>query len=389
MALSGIDFTVVLIYLVGILIIGFYFKKFVHSSEDYFLGGKMLPFWAIGMSLVVTDIGAVDFVGAAGQAYRYGIVVANFDWLGSVPGMILAAFIFIPYYWRSGVYTIPEYMGRRYNKGVRSLEAIIWVLFMAFDLGIIFWASALLLNTLMGWSMDVSILVTAGIIGVYTIMGGLSAVVMTDVVQLIIMYLGGGLILGLGLYEVGGWSGLVEKVTNVGPAFQDHFSLILPADTATPYPWTGILFGLTFVLANAYWIGNQGIVQRTLGAKDEWNAKAGVLLGAVLKVFIPVLVIIPGIIAIAVDPNIADGDQAVPMLIKRMLPPGLTGLVFAGFFAGLMSSVDSALNSTATLFTKDIYETFFVKKSFGSPLFNRWPDGHARNPANSALSPLR
>lgn len=363
MALAGIDYVIVLIYLVGILIMGFYFKKFVHSSEDYFLGGKMLPFWAIGMSLVVTDIGAVDFVGLSGQAYRYGIVVANFDWLGSVPGMILAAFIFIPYYWRAGVYTIPEYLGKRYNNWVRSIEAIIWVLFMVFGLGIIFWASAILLNTLMGWPMDVSILVTAGVIGVYTILGGLSAVVMTDVVQLIIMYLGGALILGLGLYHVGGWSALVEKITSLGPGYQNHFTLILPADTKTPYPWTGILFGLTFVLANAYWIGNQSMVQRTLGAKDEWSAKAGVLWGAVLKVFIPVLVLFPGLIALAIDPNIANGDQAVPMLIKKMLPPGLTGLIFAAFFAGLMSSVDSTLNSTATLFTKDIYELFIVKKA--------------------------
>ncbi|MBN2088783.1 sodium/solute symporter [candidate division KSB1 bacterium] len=363
MALSGIDYVIVLVYLFGILLLGFFFKKFVHSQEDFFLGGKNFPFWAIGMSLVVTDIGAVDFVGAAGQAYRYGIVVANFDWLGSVPGMILAAFIFIPYYWRAGIYTIPEYLGRRFNIYVRTIEALIWILFLAFNLGIVFRASALLLNAMMGWSIELSIWVTAVVVGIYTVSGGLSAVVMTDVVQLIIMYLGGFVILGLGFYQIGSWSNLVEKITSLGPAYQNHFTMVLPANTTTPYPWTGILFGLTFVLANAYWIGNQTIAQRALGAKDEWNAKAGLLFGAILKTFIPVLVIFPGIIALALFPNIVDGDQAIPIMLKNLLPPGLTGLIFAAFFAGLMSTVDSVLNSAATLFTKDIYEVFIKKNA--------------------------
>lgn len=359
--LSGIDYAIVIAYLVGILILGFYFRRFVHSSKDYFLGGKLMPFWAIGMSLVVSDIGAVDFVGAAGQAYRYGVVVANFDWVGCVPAMILAAFVFVPYYWKAGVYTIPEYLGRRYNDYVRTAEAMIWIIFQAFSLGIIFWASAILLNTLMGWPKSVSILITAGITGLYTVFGGLAAVIMTDVVQMIIMYIGAAAILILGLMEVGGWSGLTEKVYALGPEYRNHFDLILPADTPTPYPWTGILFGLTFVLANAYWIGNQTIVQRCLGAKSEWHAKASMLWGAFLKLFIPILVMFPGLIALVIHPGLEDGDKAVPLLIRDILPPGLTGLLFAAFFAGLMSSVDSNLNSTATLWTKDIYERFIKK----------------------------
>lgn len=359
--IAGIDYVIVIAYLGGILLLGIYFRKFVHTSQDYFLGGKLMPFWAIGMSLVVSDIGAVDFVGAAGQVYRYGVAVANFDWIGCVPAMILAAFVFVPYYWKSGVYTIPEYLGRRYNDYVRTAEALIWVVFLAFGLGIIFWASAILLNTLMGWPITVSIVLTATIVGLYTIFGGLAAVVMTDVVQMIIMYVGAAALLILGLISVGGWEGLVAKVTAMGPEYQNHFSLILPADTKTPYPWTGILFGLTFVLANAYWIGNQTIVQRCLGAKDEWHAKASMLWGAFLKLFIPILVMFPGLIAVVIHPGLEDGDRAVPLMVRDLLPPGLTGLLFAAFFAGLMSSVDSTLNSTATLWTKDIYERFIQK----------------------------
>jgi solute:Na+ symporter, SSS family len=359
--LHGIDYLVVLTYMTGILLLGLYFRKFVHSSEDYFLGGKTLPFWAIGMSIVVSDIGALDFIGLSGHAYRYGISPANFDWLGSVPAMILAAFIFIPYFWKAGVYTIPEYLGRRYNHWVQLIGALTWITFFAFNLGVMFWASSIMLESLMGWNVWVSIILTASIVGLYTILGGLTAVIMTDVIQMIVMFVGGFAVLFLGYYAVGGWEALVEQISSMGEGHQNHFELILPADTGTPYPWTGILFGLTFVMANAYMIGNQAVVQRCLSAKSEWDAKASMLFAAFLKMFIPMVVLIPGMFAIVLIPGLEDGDQAFPMLIKKLLPPGLGGLLFAAFFAGLMSSIDSVLNSTATLWTKDIYQKYIYK----------------------------
>jgi len=319
--LTGIDYFVVIAYLIGMLLLGLYFRKFVHSSTDFFLGGRMLPFWAIGMSIVVSDIGAIDFVGIAGQSYRYGISVGNFDWIGSVPAMLLGAFIFIPCFWKSRLYTIPEYLGRRYNDYVRTIASLTWIVFFAFDLGIIFWASAVLLDTLMGWPKSVSIIATATVVGLYTFCGGLTAVVMTDVVQMIIMFVGGGAVVFLGFFKVGGWSGLVEKISAMGPAYQDHFNLILPVDTKTPFPWTGILFGLTFVMANAYMIGNQAIVQRCFSAKNEWHAKASMIFGAFLKMLIPILVLFPGLIAIILHPQLEDGDEALPTLIRTLLPP--------------------------------------------------------------------
>ncbi len=146
--LSGIDYLVVIVYMVGMVLLGLYLRKFVHSAGDYFLSGKTLPFWAIGMSIVATDIGLMDFIGVSGQAYRYGIAVGNFDWLGSVPAMLLAAFIFVPYFWKAGLYTIPEYLGRRYNDYVRTVASLTWIIFFAFDLGIMFWASGVLLKAL-------------------------------------------------------------------------------------------------------------------------------------------------------------------------------------------------------------------------------------------------
>ena len=356
--LNGIDYLIVLLYFAGILFMGFYFKRFIHSSSDYFLAGKMLPFWAIGMSIVVTDIGAVDFIGLTGQAYRHGVVVANFDWIGSVPAMILAALVFVPYYWRAGVFTIPEYLGRRYNVYVRTIHAASWLLIIMLNLGIMLWATGVMLSELMGWSIMTSILVTAVIVGLYTILGGLSAVVMTDVIQLVIMFIGGLSVLILGLWQLGGWGAMMDKIHAMGPEYGDFFNLIISPTKDTPYPWTGILFGLALVLAPAYFIANQTIVQRSLGAKDEWNAKASVLWGSFLKMFIPVLFVFPGLIAMGLFPGLEDGDRAFPYMIKQLLPPGMTGLVFAAFFAGLMSSVDSALNSAATIWTKDIYERF-------------------------------
>ncbi len=359
--LHGIDYFVVIAYLIGILFLGYYFKTFVSSSEDYFLGGKSLPFWAIGMSIVVSDIGALDFVGVSGQAYRYGISPGNFDWIGSVPAMLLGAFIFIPYFWKAGVYTIPEYLGKRYNDSVRTIASLTWIIFFAFDLGVLFWASAVFLEALMGWPIWVSIFITAGVVGLYTYFGGIAAVVMTDVVQMVIMFVGGFTLVFLGFYHVGGWEGLVDKISAMGPTYQNHFDLIQPTNTESPFPWTGILFGLTFVMANAYMIGNQAVVQRCLTAKNEWHAKASMIFAAFLKMLIPVLVLFPGLVAIVLLPGLEDGDQALPLMIKKLLPPGLIGLMFSAFFAGLMSSIDSMLNSTATLWTKDIYEKFIKK----------------------------
>jgi SSS family solute:Na+ symporter len=359
--LSGIDYFVVIMYLVGILVLGLYFARFVHSADDFFLSGKSLPFWAVGMSIVATDISAMDFVGVAGQSYRFGVSVGNFDWLGSVPAMLLAAFIFVPYFWKAGLYTIPEYLGRRYNDGVRAVASMTWIIFFALDLGVLFWATAVMLEPLMGWEPWLSILVTAIVVGLYTFLGGLTAEVMNDVVQMIVMFVGGATVVVVGLYHAGGWGGLTDKIAAMGDAYRNHFELVQPADTKTPFPWTGILFGLTLVMSNAYMIGNQAIVQRCLAAKSVWHAKASMLAGAFFKMFIPMLVMFPGLIALAMYPGIEDGDQAFPTLVKNLLPPGLRGLLFAGLLAGLMSTIDSILNSTATLWTKDVYQRFLKK----------------------------
>ena len=359
MSIGGIDLFIVVAYLIAIPIFGVYFRKFVKTEEDYFLAGKMLPWWVISMSIIGTNIGAYDYMGAAGGAYRFGIAQANYEWIGAVPAMILSALLFVPYYWKAGVYTVPEFLGMRYNLAVRVIQALLWGSFLACVLGVFFWAAGLMLNEYLGIPIWVSLILTAVIVGVYTVTGGLAAVAMTDVVQLLVMFIGGIALTVLGLWTVGGWSALVDSIV---PTHPTHFDLFLPLSDPT-IPWLGMILGLAFVLSPAWWCCHQAIIQRTLGARSEWDAKAGMLFAAFPKMFIPVLVVLPGLLALSLNPNLVgpEMDRAFPWLIRNLLPAGLAGLVFAAFLAALISSVDSTLNSAATLWTKDIYQRFFVK----------------------------
>ena len=460
--LAGIDIVIIVLYMVGVFVLGTFFGKYVKNAGDFFIAGKALPFWAIGMSIVVSDIGAMDFVANAGGAYTDGIAIANFDWIGSMPAMVFAAFIFVPYFWRAGVYTIPEFLGKRYNQGVQLVHAAIWGVFLLTMLSLMLWVTGdQLSNTILGWNPYVVIVLMMFITGIYTFSGGLSAVVMVDVVQLIMMFVGGIALLVLSLWEVGGIAELKNKVADLNPriiatvgelkpeqqenevpqeevkqalaeagytienmyriypptateedlsnrffvrvntvdieathadttadirrnarahvgealeplirgegaveinelvTYEGHFSMLLPHNTDKPYPWTGVLFGLGIVLAIAYMSGNQAVVQRTLGARTEWDAKGGMLFGGFLKAFIPLMVTVPGLCALVVAPDLADGERAVPHMIAVLLPPGLRGLMFVALFAALMSSVDSTLNSATTIWTNDLYGRYY------------------------------
>jgi SSS family solute:Na+ symporter len=294
LGLAGIDYAIVLVYLAGVLLLGTWFARWVKSPADLFLAGRGLPFWAVGMSIVVSDIGATDFIAVAGGTYRYGIAQANFDWIGSMPALLVTAFLFVPFFWRSGVYTIPEFLGRRYNESVRFSLAVAWGLILVTNLGIMLYATAVLLRGVMGWDPLVSIWLTAVVVGLYTTTGGLAAVVMTDVLQLVVMFVGGTALAVRAVWEAGGLAAIRERVLATGPEYAQHFTLLLPHDTATPFPWTGILLGLGIVLSTAYFSGNPAIVQRALGARSEWDAKAGLVFAGLFKLMIPLLVAIPG-----------------------------------------------------------------------------------------------
>ena len=202
--LTPLDFVLLGLYLAGTLGVGLWIGRSIRTGEDFFLGGRKLPWWAIGMSLVATDIGGPDIIGVGGAAYNHGMAVANFEWIGCVPAMIVGALVFIPFFWRMGVATIPEYLEKRFDVRVRTALSICWQIFMACNLGVMLLASARMMSELFGWGEVTCILVTAGLAGAYTIVGGLAAVVYTDMVQCTVMIIGCLGILVMGLIELGG-----------------------------------------------------------------------------------------------------------------------------------------------------------------------------------------
>ncbi len=378
-----VDGLVIIAYFAATLWIGYRLGRKVHTSRDFFLAGRSLPWWAIGMSLVATDIGGTDIVGVAGSAYRYGLAVANFEWIGCVPAMIIGAFVFVPHFWRLGITTVPEFMERRFNPTMRLLLAGCWFIFMACNLGVMLLASAKLLigsfglrfaaegpfGKLAGWESACAIVLLGLVTASYTLAGGLAAVVYTDVLQCSVMIIGCVLVSVLSLVKVGGWSGLSEHIQDLSHRSTEapSLDLIVPVETTSPFPWTGIFFGLALVLSPAYWWGNQALVQRSLGARSEFEAKASYVWGAVLKNIVPLVIAFPGLAAVALFPDLPDADHAYGRLASFVLPVGLRGVFVAAFIAALMSSVDSYLNSAATIVTHDFLSRLVWPQIEGRP----------------------
>ncbi len=368
--LQPLDLALVAAYLVGVTAFGLWLTRGVKTGRDYFLAGRTLPWWAVGMSLVVSDIGAKDMVGLAADGYRYGLVMMNFDFIGCAFPVLAAAFLFMPFLWIAGVYTVPEYLGRRYNKVVRTFFALIWSLFMTGTVGTILVSSAVMFEALLGWSFWWSVGITALVVGIFTTTGGLKAVVLTDALSCVVLIVGASLICILGLSRAGGWEGLRSTIGHMDWTAY-HFQLVLPADHPA-FPWPAVLLGLGFVLGPAYWIGNQAIVQRTLGAGSQNQARASYVFCAVLKLVFPVLLVLPGLIGLALfhdqlgNPSQWEegvANRVLPLLVVNLLPTGVLGLVVGAFMAGVVANLDSYINSASTLVVTDLYQPLVPNRS--------------------------
>jgi len=346
-----IDIVLIVSYLAGITVFGFYYKSHIKTAKDYFLANRSLPWWVIGLSIIGTNIGSNDYIGAAGNAYSIGIAQANFEWIGAIPAMILSALVFIPFFWRAGVYSIPEYLGLRYNNAVRFIAACVMSVFAVVIVGVFLWATAIMLQTYLGWPIWFSILVTATVVGFYTISGGLGAVAITDTVQTFIMFFTAIIVAFIGIEKIGGFDMFIKTLQNNYP---DHLHSFLPANHPV-FPWPGVILGLGIVLSPAYWCANQAILQRTFAAKSEWDGKASMMFAACLKTFVPFLIVMPGLLALTLaGKSITHQDQALPWVIKHILPAGISGLMFVAFIAALQSSIDSTMNSTSVMIVRDI-----------------------------------
>jgi SSS family solute:Na+ symporter len=361
--LSTLDAAIIVTYLVGITALGLWASRGVRTSRDFFLAGRSLPWWVAGMSLVVSDIGAKDMVGLAGDAYRYGIVMMNFDFVACTMPLLIAAFLFMPLFWGAGVTTIPEYLGRRYNVGVRTFFAVIWSFFMVGTVATIFVSAAAMFEGLLGWSFWFSVGLTSVLVAIFTTSGGLKAVAVTDVASCIVLIGGATLLCAIGLREVGGVTAMMAKVSAL-PWTGEHFEL-LPSASHEAFPWPAVVLGLGLVLGPAYWVGNQAIVQRTFGVRSQADARASYVFAACIKLVFPVLLVLPGLLALALYADELgaptpgwDANQVLPMMIGRLVPPGALGLLVGAFIAGVMANLDSYVNSASTLLVTDLYRPF-------------------------------
>lgn len=336
------------------------------SSVDYFLAGKNQGWLVIGASLFASNIGSEIILGVSGAGARAEMPQANFEILASLI-LILFGWVFVPFYLRSGIYTMPEFLEKRYNRACRNYLSVISVLaYILTKISLIIFAGALVFEVL-GVPFWTGAIITVLATGFYTVLGGLKAVIYTDMVQAFILILGTLVVVAFGLYQLGGWDGMIAvidqaAVAGKGPETSSFFNLWRPA-ADTDYPWTGMLFGAP-ILGVWYWCTDQYIVQRALSAKDVSNARKGALFAGYLKLLPVLLFFIPGVIAYALlqdgslEFSMLDADQALPALITQLLPSGLKGLAIAGLLAALMSSLSSAFNSSSTLLTIDFYQKF-------------------------------
>lgn len=347
--LHWIDYAIVLVYFIGIIAHGVYVsRKTKEGADDYFLAGRSLPWYLIGFSLFASNMSGSSFVGLMGGSYANGVVIFNYEWTAAFVLILFAIFV-LPSYLRAKISTVPEFLETRYDVRSRrafSLFTILAILFI--DTAGALYAGGLVISNVTGYlNLWTAVAVLALVAGLYTILGGLSAVVVTDTVQAILLIIGAAALFWIGLGEIGGWQELFIDV----PDAKQH--LILPADDDF-LPWTG-LWGVV-LLGFYYWTINQFVVQRTLGASSLKEGQVGALFAGFLKLPNLFLMILPGLIALKLYPELETPDLAFPTLAFELMPIGIRGLLMAALIAAIMSSLDSAMNSASTLVVKDFVQ---------------------------------
>ncbi len=399
MNFSNIDYIVFVVYILFIVALGLFVsrdkKGHEKNSNDYFLAGNKLTWWAIGASLIAANISAEQIIGMSGSGFAGGLAIASYEWMAALTLVIVGKF-FLPIFIEKKIYTIPEYIEKRYNKTLKTILAVFWIfLFVFVNLTTVMFLGAKALDTIMG-NGDGSLLLPAMIglavvAAAYSLYGGLSAVAWTDVIQVILLVLGGIITAAIALNNVTPDGGFFAGLSHIYDTAGDKFHMILKKDNPefNNLPGIAVLIGGLWVANLYYWGFNQYIIQRTLAAKSLKEAQRGIVFAAFLKLIIPMIVVIPGIVAFVMfaQPEgtaVIEGareaftkangginyDKAYPWLISTFVPIGLKGVVVAALTAAIISSLASMLNSTATIFTMDIYKPYIGKQSSEKKLVN-------------------
>src|SRR5467141_4543263 len=349
-SLATIDLVIVGVYFAIVFGIGMYFARKERTSEDYFLAGRDIGWFFIGASLFVSNISTEHFIGLSGTGASSGLAVGHFEWLACLILLILG-WVFVPFYLRSNVFTMPEFLERRFNRqSAVYLAGISIIAYIFTKISVQLYAASVVLERVAGWSLWKTAVVLVIATGIYTVAGGLAAVIYTDTVQTLILITGAVALTVIGLGRVGG----LEHLRTMVPP--DYFHMIKPISDPN-FPWTGIFFGAP-ILGIWYWCTDQVIVQRVLSARDEGHAKAGTIFAGFLKILPVFMLVLPGIIAFALFPDQVNSkpDYAYPTLVLNLLPTGLVGLVMAALLAAVMGAMSSVFNSASTLVTLDFYK---------------------------------
>src|SRR5881394_2423969 len=349
-ALATPDIIIIAFYFALVFGIGMYFARRERTSEDYFLAGRDVGWFFIGASLFVSNISTEHFIGLSGTGASSGLAVGHFEWLACLILLILG-WVFVPFYLRSNVFTMPEFLERRFNRqSAVYLAGISIIAYIFTKISVQLYAASVVLERVAGWSLWKTAVILVIATGAYTIAGGLAAVIYTDTVQTLILITGAVALTLIGLHRVGGFAHLQAMVP------PSYFHMIKPA-TDSAFPWTGIFFGAP-ILGIWYWCTDQVIVQRVLSARDEGHAKAGAIFAGFLKILPVFMLVLLGIIAYALFPDQVKEkpDYAYPTLVLNLLPTGLVGLVMAALLAAVMGAMSSVFNSASTLVTLDFYK---------------------------------
>jgi SSS family solute:Na+ symporter len=355
-SLEPIDIAIIAAYFLIVFAIGFYFSRRERTSADYFLASRDVGWFAIGASLFVSNISTEHFIGLAGSGASSGLAVGHFEWLACLI-VLLLGWVFVPFYLRSNVFTMPEFLELRFSRACAVyLAGISIVAYIFTKISVHLYAAAVVLERVVGWNPLTAALVLVIATGVYTIAGGLAAVIYTDLVQTLILIAGAVILTAIGLDRTGGFAGLRAAVP------EGYFHMIKPMSDPD-FPWTGIFFGAP-ILGIWYWCTDQVIVQRVLSARDEGHARAATIFAGFLKILPVFILVLPGLIAFALyrdsfvvrDGQVTNGDIAYPMLVINLMPAGLVGLMIAALMAALMGAMSSVFNSASTLVTLDFYK---------------------------------
>lgn len=374
-SLAPSDLMIIGLYFLMVLGIGLYLRSYANTSNDFFMAGREMSAWVAGLSFLSANLGALELMGWAASTYQYGILAAHFYWIAAFPSMVLLALVMMPFYYLSRTHSVPGYLQLRYGEGARALSGISFAVMTILMSGINMYAMALVMKVVLGWNIHFSIWVSSLTVAVYVALGGLYSAIFNEVLQFFLIWLGALIIPILGMVEVGGWSGLKARIFEQTHS-NDYVHLWSTLGTFSGNPmgvhWTGVVFGLGGAIACGYWTTDFLVVQRALAAKDLRSAQLAPIIAAYFKMVVPLIVILPGLLGLAVlpfklvpesaaAPGLHTYNEVLPLMLARYCGPGMLGLGITALIAGFMSGMAGNVSAFATVWTYDIYQPYIRK----------------------------